>query len=188
MRASEFAVEGFGSKIVKAIKDLDPEEKAKAVARAQKQAEKERAELQKVMAKVEQDPEKIALQKQIQTYRGELNKRERDRLANIEKLNSMRAQFDQMDTATLQSIMKKHKSGDFYDFIKDIVDSRVAKQDLLKGVSGNIKQGTSTATKASGPWAQMGIDRDKFRKILRNPQDPRHAEARRLYSDYKGTE
>jgi len=185
MRAKEFT-EGLGSKVLKALTDIDPEEKAKAVARAQKKAEKDRSELQKITAKIEQDPEKLALQKQIQTYRGELNKRERDRLANIDKLNSMRDQFDQMDTVVLQAIMKKHKSGDFYDFIKDIVDSRIAKQDLLKGVSGNIKQGTSTATKATGPWASMGIDRDKFRKILRNPQDPRHAEAKLLWNEYKG--
>lgn len=169
---------------------------SKAIASKEKEIAKvgqQRSELQKVTSKIETDPEKLALQKQIQTYRGELSKRERERRAQLAKLEELRANFEKMDTAALKAIMKsERKNSDFYKFIKDIVDSRAAKQDLLRSVSGSIKQGTSIGTKAAAdaPWVIMGLKggRKEFRKILNNPQHPKHTEARKLQSEYKGTE
>jgi len=169
---------------------------SKAIASKEREAAKvaaKRDELQKTTSRIETDPEKLALQKQIQTYRGELSKRERERQAQLAELEKVRANFEKMDTSALQAIMKSERKGsDFYNFIKDIVDSRLAKQDLLKSVSGNIKQGTSTGAQAAAdaPWTIMGLKggRKEFRKILNNPQHPRHAEAKKLQSEYKGSE
>jgi hypothetical protein len=176
------------------IKETDDYEtwKQKAIDRAKRQAEKKRAELQQATARVQQDPEKIELQKTIQSARAELNKRRRE---EQEKLAKLTAKFEAMSDSELEQMISatwaSQRNSQFYKFLKSVkaerAEAKQAKQDLLRSVAGNVqgKQTQKTAPAQDAPWTQMGIDRKSFRKILNNPQHPKHREARSLHAQYK---
>jgi hypothetical protein len=166
--------------------------KQRAIERAKRQAEKKRAELQQVMKGVETDPEKLALQGTIQAARAELNKRKRE---DQEKLAKLTAKIEAMSDSELDQLISatwaSQRNSQFYKFLKSVkaerAEAKQAKQDLLRSVAGNVqgKQTHKTAPAQDAPWTQMGIDRKSFRKILNNPQHPKHREARSLHAQYK---
>lgn len=208
MYAFEVLTEGWRDYVAKSLPELykmlktaltgsdEFKDISKAIAAKKRQEANiavKRDELQQVVKGIEQDPEKLALQKQIQTFRGELNKRKRDSISGLEELKK---EYEKMDTKVIQDLLRresrKNGESDFYLWLKDILDTRLAKQELLKSVSGSIKQGTSSGAKAAedAPWTLMQLKggRKQFRDILNNPQHPKHAEAKKLWNDYKGTE
>jgi hypothetical protein len=170
--------------------------KQRAIERAKRQAEKKRAELQQVMKGVETDPEKLALQGTIQAARGELSKRKREAL---EKMEQLAQRYAALPPEELDKIIARYSKGpgiksDFVEWLKSIKQEREdelagiqQRRDLLKSVAGTVqgKQSHKAAPAQDAPWTQMGIDRKSFRKILNNPQHPKHREARSLHAQYK---
>jgi len=59
--------------------------------------------------------------------------------------------------------------------------------DLLRSVAGTIQgnQSQKAAPAQGKPWTQLGMARNEFRKILNNPQHPRHREIKQLQDQYK---
>jgi hypothetical protein len=168
----------------------------KAKKRAEKQAAKKRAELQQVMKGIETDPEKLALQDTIQAARGELSKRKREALEKMEKLAQVYSKFSNEE---LDKIIGRYSKGpgagsDFVEWLKSIKQEREdehygiqQRKDLFKSVAGTMQSNQSQkAAPAQGkPWTQLGMTRDEFRKILNNPQHPRHREIKQLQDQYK---
>jgi len=168
----------------------------KAKKRAEKQAAKKRAELQQVMKGIETDPEKLALQGTIQAARGELSKRKREALKTMAQLKQVYSEFSDEE---LDKIIGRYSKGpgagsDFVEWLKSIKQEREderqgvqQRQDVFRSVVGPMQgnQSQKTAPAADKPWTQLGMTRDEFRKILNNPQHPRHREIKQLHDQYK---
>ena len=168
----------------------------KAKKRAEKQAAKKRAELQQVMKGIETDPEKLALQGTIQAARGELSKRKREALAKMEQMKQIYSEFSDEE---LDKIIGRYSKGpgagsDFVEWLKSIKQEREdersgvqQRQDVFRSVAGPMqgKQSQKAAPAQGKPWTQLGMTRDEFRKILNNPQHPRHREIKQLHDQYK---
>jgi hypothetical protein len=170
--------------------------KQRAIDRAKRQAAKKRAELQQVMKGIETDPEKLALQGTIQAARGELSKRKREALAKMEQMKQIYSEFSDEE---LDKIIGRYSKGpgagsDFVEWLKSIKQEREdersgvqQRQDVFRSVAGPMqgKQSQKAAPAQDKPWTQLGITRDEFRKILNNPQHPRHREIKQLQDQYK---
>jgi len=171
--------------------------KQRAIDRAKKQAEKKRAELQQTTARIQQDPEKIALQKTIQSARAELNKRKREAQQKMELLAQ---EYYELPDEVLNNIIGRYSkgpAGDQSDFVQWLLAIKKKKDeerygidrqmDLLRSVAGTMQgnQSQKTAPAQDKPWTELGMHRDEFRKILNNPQHPRHREIKQINSKYK---
>jgi len=92
------------------IKETDDYDtwKQRAIERAKRQAEKKRAELQQATARVQQDPEKIKLQKTIQSARAELNKRKREA---EQKMELLAQEYYKLPDEVLNNIIGRYSKG-----------------------------------------------------------------------------
>jgi hypothetical protein len=184
------------------IKETDDYDtwKQRAIERAKRQAEKKRAELQQATARVQQDPEKIKLQKTIQSARAELNKRKREA---EQKMELLAQEYYKLPDEVLNNIIVRYSKGpagaqsDFVQWLLAIKKKKDEERygadrqmDLLRSVAGTLQgnQSQKIAPAQNAPWTQMGIDRKSFRKILNNPQHPKHREARSLDAQYRPVE
>ena len=168
----------------------------KAKKRAEKQAKKKRAELQQVMKGVTRREQNKDLYNTIHSARKELVKRERE---TRERMKELEQQYYDLPDEVLDQIIGRYSKGpgagsDFVEWLHAIKKRKEEdrygpdrQMDLLRSVAGTIQgnQSQKTAPAADKPWTQLGMTRDEFRKILNNPQHPRHREIKQLQDQYK---